>query len=170
MVDNANDILDIDITYITARGKWYLYSWKGDENKSGGLVYNIGIHLFDLLCCLLGYPEKCEVHIRENNVAAGYLEFKKARVKWLLSIDDKLIPRSCVNKSILRSVSINGKMIDMSKGFTDLHTVSYQNILSGNGFHIEDTKNSLILVDTIKNIKISGINEHSHYLLIQNNK
>ena len=40
---------DVDLTYITSRGKWYLISWKGNIDKSGGVATNIGIHFFDML-------------------------------------------------------------------------------------------------------------------------
>ena len=48
--EGAKDkVYDVDLTYITSRGKWFDVSWKGDISKSGGIVTEIGIHFFDML-------------------------------------------------------------------------------------------------------------------------
>lgn len=150
---NSSDIYDIDLTYITSRGKWYDTSWKGDEHKSGGIATNIGIHFFDMLCWIFGDVKTCAVHINEPRKMAGYLEFDKARVRWFLSVDMNDLPEyeKLRGKQTFRSLTLNGEFFEFSEGFTDLHILSYQNILAGKGFSIEDAKPAIHLTHTIRN-------------------
>ncbi len=76
-------IYDIDLSYITSRGKWYHFSWKGDKNKSGGIATNIGVHFFDMLTWIFGPVKSNIVHHTSDETAAGYLELEKARVRWI---------------------------------------------------------------------------------------
>jgi len=146
----AKDKYDIEMTYITPRGKWYLVSWKGDNSKSGGLVMNIGVHLFDMLVWIFGKPLNVEVHHSDDKKISGYLELENARVKWLLSIDKKDLPKDSKSSSF-RLITINGESTEFSDGFTDLHTAVYKRTLEGNGFSIEDARPAIDLVYTIKN-------------------
>lgn len=147
---------EVELKYITPRGNWYHYSWKGDETKSGGIVMNIGIHLFDLMIYLFGKVVAVEVNQRDFNKASGYIEFDNAFVKWFLSIDEKDLPNniSKTNKRTLRSLKMNNNEIEFSDGFQDLHTLVYQNILVGKGLRIKDARPSIELVDKIRNAKI----------------
>lgn len=149
----ADKIYDIDLTYITSRGSWYFFSWKGNEQKSGGIATNIGIHFFDMLLWIFGNVEEQKVFILQNNKASGYLRLKKARVRWFLSLDFEDIPQSVKEqgKSTYRSITINEKEIEFSDGFTDLHTESYKHILSGQGFGLEEASSSIELVYQIRN-------------------
>jgi UDP-N-acetyl-2-amino-2-deoxyglucuronate dehydrogenase len=146
---------DIDLTYITSRGKWYLYSWKGREDKSGGVATNIGIHFFDMLCWIFGAVEKNEVYEKTLKRSSGYLELKKARVKWLLSVDEKDLPDCAREKDqrTYRSITVQGEEIEFSEGFTDLHTECYREILSGKGFGLEDARKSIEIAHVIRNAK-----------------
>ncbi|MBF0405900.1 MAG: Gfo/Idh/MocA family oxidoreductase [Candidatus Riflebacteria bacterium] len=147
---------DIVLTYITSRGKWYNYSWKGDVSKSGGIATNIGIHFFDMLIWIFGKPQYHELHLSEPNKAAGFIELEKARVKWFLSLDPKDLPGPALEakKTTFRTITYNGKEIEFSDGFTDLHTQVYKRILSGKGFSIEDARESIVLAHQIRNSKI----------------
>lgn len=149
---------DVELTYITSRGKWYYYSWKGDIKKSGGVVTNIGIHFFDMLSWIFGKVESSTVHIAEENKAAGLLHLKKANVKWFLSLDSKDLPRKAIQekKPTFRSISIDSEEIEFSGGFTDLHTVSYKEILEGKGYGIKDASNSIEIAHMIRNQHING--------------
>jgi UDP-N-acetyl-2-amino-2-deoxyglucuronate dehydrogenase len=149
---------DIDLTYITCRGKWYGVSWKGDVSKSGGIATNIGIHFFDMLQWIFGPVESSRVHLYQPNRAAGYLELKRARVRWFLSLDRNDLPDSAkgANQSTYRSITINGEELEFSEGFTDLHTVSYQEILAGRGYGLADVKPSIEMVFQIRNAKETG--------------
>jgi len=148
-----NKIHDIELTYITSRGKWYFYSWKGELKKSGGVVTNIGIHFFDMLSWIFGDAKSSKVHVSLENKASGLLELKKANVKWFLSLDKADLPKKIREKgqTTYRSISIDGKAIEFSEGFTDLHTVSYQKILGDKGFRISDAVNSIEIVHMIRN-------------------
>ncbi len=165
--DGGNKIYDIDLSYITTRGKWYLKSWKGDSQKSGGIATNIGIHLFDMLTWIFGRVKGNVVHIYNQNKAAGFLELEKARVRWFLSLDYNDLPKQITEKGIrtFRSININGEEIEFSGGFTDLHTVTYQNILNGNGFGIDDVRESIELTDFVRNAKPVGIKNDYHPFL-----
>ena len=131
---------DIDLTYITGRGKWYYYSWKSDMEKAGGITTNIGSHFLDMLIHIFGKVQECTVHISTPSIASGYLELERARVRWFLSIDAQYIPKSIrdTGKSTYRSILINNQEFEFSEGFTDLHPLSYQKILQNEGFRLED--------------------------------
>lgn len=146
---------EVDLTYITSRGKWYLSSWKGVESKSGGIATNIGVHFFDMLFWLFGDIQRNEVHLYTPQKSSGYIEYKKARVRWFLSIDRKDLPKISVekNQKTHRSIAIDGKEVEFSGGFTDLHTASYQQILNGNGFGCDDARVAIQTVHDIRNIK-----------------
>lgn len=148
-----NKIHDIDLAYMTSRGHWYQMSWKGDENKSGGIATNIGIHFFDMLTWVFGSVKKNVVHTLTESSAAGFLELENARVRWFLSIDYNDIPEEvrAKGKRTYRSLTMEGKEIEFSDGFTDLHTVSYQQILNGNGFGLNEASTSIQTVYEIRN-------------------
>lgn len=155
---NAKTKHEVDLTYITSRGKWYDISWKGDAEKSGGVATNIGVHFFDMLSWIFGKVQHNETHLHEKHKAAGYLEFENARVRWFLSIDAQDLPQEIQAKQqrTFRSITVDGQELEFSQGFTDLHTVSYQEILKGNGFAIEEAKTSIAIIHTIRNQKIGA--------------
>jgi UDP-N-acetyl-2-amino-2-deoxyglucuronate dehydrogenase len=159
-IDEGGDkIYDIDLSYITTRGKWYLKSWKGDVSKSGGVATNIGIHFFDMITWIFGDVKENIVHHYGPHKAAGFLQLEKARVRWFLSLDYSDLPPQASEKGMrtYRSITVNGKEIEFSGGFTDLHTVTYQNILNGNGFGIDDARESIMLTDFVRNTKPVGM-------------
>jgi UDP-N-acetyl-2-amino-2-deoxyglucuronate dehydrogenase len=160
---------EICLTYITSRGLWYLVSWKGQPERSGGLTTNIGIHFFDMLIWLFGKAQYSEVHINEPTKAGGFIELQNARVKWFLSIDKNDLPEDSKkkNKTTFRSITVDGEEIEFSEGFTDLHTAVYRQTLAGNGFGLEDARPSIVLVGEIRKAKIAGINDNSHPILIK---
>ncbi len=147
---------EVDLTYITSRGRWYLVSWKGDESKSGGIATNIGIHFFDALHWLFGRLQHNEVHLYTAEKASGFLEYENARVRWFLSIDHSDLPRVSVDNNFRthRSLMIDGQDIEFSDGFVDLHTQSYQEILKGQGFTIRDAYTAVQTVHDIRNSKL----------------
>ncbi|QNL20606.1 Gfo/Idh/MocA family oxidoreductase [Hyphobacterium sp. CCMP332] len=161
-----NKIHDIDLTYITSRGNWYYASWKGDINKSGGIATNIGIHFFDMLMWIFGPVQKRKIHLHEHDRASGFLELKNARVRWFLSINAETLPEK-VKKSGLstyRSLTIEGEEFEFSKGFNDLHTRSYENIMSGNGFELSEAKPSINEVFEIRQAETQPLKDDYHPL------
>lgn len=146
-------IYDVKLSYITSRGNWYHISWKGDESKSGGIATNIGIHFFDMLIWVFGAVKKVDVNQLTPDTAGGYLELERANVTWHLSIDSKNLPKDCLEKGkrTFRSLSMEGREIEFSDGFTDLHTLSYSSILKGSGFGLQDTKPAIELAYRIRN-------------------
>jgi UDP-N-acetyl-2-amino-2-deoxyglucuronate dehydrogenase len=147
---------EVVLTYITSRGLWYNFSWKGDTKKSGGVATNIGVHFFDLLSWYFGKALNSEVHLSQHNKMAGFLELENANVKWFLSIDRNDLPRDIVEKkkTTFRSINIDGEEVEFTEGFTNLHTKVYEDTLAGNGFGIEDARNSIELVHKLRNEKI----------------
>lgn len=145
-------VYDVDLRYITSRGKWYHISWKGDESKSGGIATNIGIHFFDMLIWIFGKVEKSKIISRETDHTEGYLELERARVKWFLSINYDHIPENvkASGKRTFRSLTIENEELEFSEGFTDLHTASYREILKGAGFGISEAGPSIQLVHTLR--------------------
>jgi len=144
---------NIDLAYITSRGKWYFHSWKGSVNKSGGVVTNIGIHFFDMLMWIFGSVGLQEVHYSDEKKMAGFLELDKARIRWFLSVDRNDLPEAVKKegKTTYRSITIDGEEIEFSGGFTDLHSIVYKEILEGRGFGIEDARPSINLVYELRN-------------------
>jgi UDP-N-acetyl-2-amino-2-deoxyglucuronate dehydrogenase len=151
----ADKIYDIDMTYITSRGNWYYTSWKGNEEKSGGIASNIGVHFFDMLQWIFGPMQNATVDIKTKDTNSGTLTFKQANVKWYLSINAENLPQKAKDQGLptFRTLSIEGEDIEFSKGFTDLHTVSYQKILTGAGYGLADAKSSIEIVSEIRNKK-----------------
>jgi UDP-N-acetyl-2-amino-2-deoxyglucuronate dehydrogenase len=164
----ADKIYDLDLTYITSRGKWYHYSWKGDVEKSGGLATNIGVHFFDMLGFVFGKIRLVAVHHSSPTVVAGFLQYDKARVRWFLSIDPKYLPEEIAAKGqrTYRSILLDGKEFEFSEGFTDLHTRIYGDILAGGGYGLEDARQSVEIVYQIRNAKPFGrMGDFHPYLL-----
>lgn len=151
----ADKIFDVDLTYITSRGKWYHHSWKGDESKSGGIATNIGIHFFDMLLWVFGERKEMTVDSYEDDKASGVLKLKRANVKWMLSINENNLPDEvkAKGKRTYRSLTMNGKEIEFSDGFTELHTNSYKEILADRGFSLSDARPSIELAYQIRNQK-----------------
>ncbi len=159
-------IYDIDLSYITARGHWYYTSWKGDIAKSGGVASNIGVHFFDMLIWIFGEVQSNIVHLHEHDRAAGFLQLKKARVRWFLSINYQTIPDEIKKRGLrtFRSITVDGDTFEFSDGFTELHTRSYENILSGKGFRISETAKVIETVYTIRNSSPVGLKGDFHPL------
>lgn len=157
-------IYDIDLTYITSRGNWYFFSWKGDHSKSGGVATNIGVHFFDMLSWIFGDITENIVHISKDNKVAGYLRLKNARVRWLLSVDYNDIPKEIAQKGYrtYRSLKLDGEEFEFSEGFTDLHTKSYENILAGKGFGIDQVRSPIETVYNIRNSMPVGLKGDYH--------
>ncbi len=146
---------EIDLRYITSRGHWYHISWKGDSQKSGGIATNIGIHFFDMLIWIFGNVKSHEVVQHSRETASGKLELEKANVNWFLSIDVNTLPNDVrlAGKRTFRSLTIDDEEFEFSEGFTELHTRSYEEILKGKGFSIEESRKSIELVHAIRNKK-----------------
>jgi len=143
---------NIDLTYITSRGKWYHYSWKGNSEKSGGVATNIGVHFFDMLMWIFGKPQHSDLHLVDPKKMAGFIELENANVRWFLSVDKNDLPKQAVDdgKPTFRSILVDGQEIEFSGGFTDLHTEVYKDILAGNGYGLEAARPSIELVHDIR--------------------
>lgn len=152
----ADKIYDVDLKYITSRGNWYQQSWKGDNAKAGGIATNIGIHFFDMLIWIFGSVKDLSVTQLQPDMAAGSLILERARINWFLSINYEHLPEDVKrsNKRTFRTLSLGGKEIEFSEGFTDLHTQSYSEILKGNAFGLTEAKASIDLVYKIRNTAV----------------
>lgn len=166
-------IFDVDLTYMTSRGKWYMKSWKGFDQKSGGVATNIGVHFYDMLHFVFGKLQHNEVHYRDEKAASGFLQYERARVRWFLSIDSNHLPENAIQgeKLTYRSISIRDsdstEELEFSGGFTDLHTQSYQNVLAGNGFGIDENRVAIETVECIRTQPIVEAGERAHPLLFK---
>jgi UDP-N-acetyl-2-amino-2-deoxyglucuronate dehydrogenase len=162
-----NKVYDIDLSYITSRGNWYYFSWKGDIQKSGGIASNIGIHFFDMLGWIFGKVKNNVVNISEPTKAAGYLDLENARVRWFLSLDYNDIPKETKEKGqrTFRSITIEGEELEFSDGFTELHTATYRDIINGHGFGLNDARQSVMTAYDIRNAKPIGLQGNYHPML-----
>lgn len=165
--ENKGTKHDVDLTYITSRGHWYLQSWKGDEKKSGGIATNIGVHFYDMLHFIFGALQENVVHHSDDTMAAGYLEYEKARVRWFLSVDYKYVPESAKaeGQRTYRSITVDGEEMEFSGGFTDLHNRSYEEILAGRGFGLEENRVAIETVSHIRNATPLGMTGEYHPFL-----
>lgn len=168
MIDNGpkDKVYDVDLTYITSRGLWYYTSWKGDSSKSGGVATNIGVHFYDMLSWIFGNIQENIVHIYEHDRAAGLLRFEKARVRYFMSINADTLPKQAIEqgKRTYRKMEMDGKEIEFSDGFTELHTESYKKILSGEGFGLDQAYQSIKIVHDIRNTRAIGLKGDYHPL------
>ena len=164
LLQNPDRIYDVDLTYLTSRGKWYFVSWKGDEDKSGGVATNIGVHFFEMLSWMFGPIEENIVHLKQPDANAGYMRLKNANVRWFLSVNYDYIPENIKNsgKRTFRSIKVDGDEIEFSDGFTDLHTKSYEHILSGEGFGLDEARNSINIVSSIRKMSPIGLRGEYH--------
>ena len=147
---------EVDLAYVTSRGHWYLQSWKGDPKKSGGIATNIGVHFFDMLHHIFGALQVNQVHLHSETKAAGYLEYENARVRWFLSVDIEDVPSSLreSGQRTYRSITVDGEEIEFSGGFADLHNRSYEEILAGRGFGLEENR---VAIETVAAIRTGGV-------------
>lgn len=159
--ETHNEKHEVDLTYITSRGGWYLQSWKGDEKKSGGIATNIGVHFFDMLHFIFGKLQENHVHVRADTRAAGYLEYEHARVRWFLSLEVGDLPEGPRREGqrTYRSITVDGEEIEFSDGFTDLHTRSYEEILAGRGFGLEENRTAIETVAHIRTAPLESAGE-----------
>jgi len=157
-------IFEFDLTYQTSRGNWYYTSWKGDKAKSGGIATNIGVHFYDMLSWIFGEVKENIVHLHTHDRAAGYLEFDKARVRWFLSINYDTLPEAVKERGqrTYRSLTIDGEEIEFSKGFTELHNRSYEDILSDGGFRIGEARKAIEIVHNIRHQEPIGLKGDYH--------
>jgi len=158
----------IVLSYITSRGKWYNFSWKGDSEKSGGVATNIGIHFFDMLMWMFGQVQSSTLHLHEKNRMAGFIELPDAEVQWFLSTDERDLPKEALaaNMRTYRSITIDDDEIEFTKGFTDLHTRVYKDVLSGGSFGLEDARPSIELVHALRNAPIELKKGEVHPLVL----
>ena len=162
--EKSNQKHNVVLSYITSRGLWYYFSWKGMIEKSGGIATNIGIHFFDMLMWLFGDAQSSILHIKENKRMSGFIELQNANVKWFLSTDKSDLPNDAVKKGLptYRSITVDGEEIQFSEGFTDLHTRVYEETLKGNGFGIEDARPSIALVRKIRSASEVNVLDNIH--------
>lgn len=161
-----NKIFDVDLTYITSRGMWYYASWKGDERKSGGIATNIGVHFYDMLMWVFGPLQSQQVHIARHDRCAGMLQLQRANVRYFLSINSDFLPAEAKSngQTTFRAIHMDGELVEFSKGFTDLHTLSYKEVLAGRGFSIDEVRPAIRLVHDIRNATPVGLKGDYHPL------
>jgi len=150
---DAPGITEVDVAYITSRGRWYHRSWKGDVSKSGGIATNIGVHFFDMLGWIFGEQRESEVHVHRPDCAAGLLHLERARVRWFLSVNEEHLPEEPRRNGqrTYRSITMGGEEVEFSERMTDLHTESYREILAGRGFGVKDARQSIEIAQGIRN-------------------
>lgn len=164
-VRNGKGRHQVDLTYITPRGKWYFVSWKGHHEKSGGVAMNIGVHFFDMLQWIFGAPKRVSLHHRDERSVAGYLELEHADVRWMLSVDGNDLALAGRSGGTHRALTIDGEEFEFSEGFSDLHTAVYRDVLAGRGYGIADCKPSIELVHGLDELPVIPGGEEAHPLL-----
>jgi UDP-N-acetyl-2-amino-2-deoxyglucuronate dehydrogenase len=153
----SNERHKVKMTYIASRGRWYHTSWKGEDAKSGGVATNIGVHFFDMLSFVFGRVQRNEAHLREPERAAGFLECDRAEVSWFLSVNRDDLPESVKGKkTTFRSITVDNDEVEFSEGFTDLHNRSYEEIVAGRGFGLDEVRSSVDIVSTFRKTSLAS--------------
>lgn len=164
-IAQSNERHAVDLTYITSRGRWYHASWKGDEAKSGGVATNIGVHFFDMLAYVFGPLKSQTASLRQGERAGGLLSYEKADVRWFLSVDSNDLPDTVKGKkTTYRSITLDGEEVEFSEGFTDLHTRSYQEVLAGNGYGLEDVRFCVEVVSQFRSLPVIANGERHPFV------
>jgi len=159
----SNERHQVELTYIASRGRWYYASWKGEDSKSGGVATNIGVHFFDMLSYVFGSVRRNEAHLRQPERAAGFLECERADVSWFLSVDrNDLPPEVRGKKTTFRSITVDNQEVEFSDGFTDLHTRSYEEIIAGRGFGLDEVRSSIEIVSAFRSAPLNNGNSAAH--------
>ena len=158
LAEDPNRQFEVELDYVTSRGAWYLSSWKGTDDKSGGIVTNIGIHFFDMLLWVFGEVQESSVSHLSDDRASGSMRFANASVRWFLSVNSSDLPGPARERGqrTFRSIRLDGEEVEFSDGFTNLHTASYEHILKGEGFGIVDARPSISLVHAIRTAEPTG--------------
>ncbi len=171
MIEEGRDDVryDVDLAYITPRGKWYGASWKGDEKRSGGLATNIGVHFIDMLHWVFGSACEIIVHHVSHDCVAGFMDLEKARIRFFLSINPDYKPADAGGDrmSAYRQIVINGESIDFTGGFTDLHTLSYARIIDGEGFSIDQARAAVSTLEVLRNANAMPLKGECHPLALK---
>ncbi|WP_186418084.1 Gfo/Idh/MocA family oxidoreductase [Bosea sp. CS1GBMeth4] len=164
-IATSNERHAVDLTYITSRGRWYHASWKGDEAKSGGVATNIGVHFFDMLAYVFGPLQSQTASLRQPERAGGMLSYEKADVRWFLSVDANDLPDAVKGKkTTYRSITLDGEEVEFSEGFTDLHTRSYEEILAGRGYGLEDVRFCVEVVSQFRTLPVVADGERHPFV------
>ena len=143
-IKERNEFHNVHIKFYAPRGKWYDISWKGKQELSGGIVTNIGIHIFDLMYWFFGHPKIKSTLILDKHNVSGTINFDNADVRWNLSTS---------GKEQERLFKIDGEEVDFTSGNDYLHTKSYEEILAGRGFTLDDALPSLRMVYNMRGEK-----------------
>lgn len=164
LAQNPDKVYDVDLTYLTRRGKWYFCSWKGEENKSGGVASNIGVHFFDMLTYIFGEVKENIVHLKHDDTNSGFLRLAHANVRWFLSVNYDYIPENikAAGQTTYRCITVDGDEFEFSEGFTELHTRSYEEILHGRGFGLDEAYGSINTTYTIQMSEPLGLKGDYH--------
>lgn len=161
---DPDKMFDVDLTYLTSRGRWYHASWKGEDQKSGGVATNIGVHFFDMLSYVFGPVRENVCHIRTSDTAAGSLVLAHANVRWFLSVNASNLPDEARENAMttFRSITVDDEAFEFSGGFTDLHTRSYEEILAGRGFGMDEVRNCIQIVHDFRHLEPKGLQGDYH--------
>ena len=166
---DPDKVYDIDLTYLTSRGRWYFISWKGNISKSGGVATNIGVHFFDMLSWIFGPVRESQVHLRQEDAVAGFMHLAHARVRWFLSVNAAYLPDEAKAKGqrTFRAITVDGEAFEFSEGFTELHTAAYRHILEGQGFPLEEARPSIEIVHAIREAQLLGAQGDYHPFVLR---
>jgi UDP-N-acetyl-2-amino-2-deoxyglucuronate dehydrogenase len=141
----------ITVRYVTRRGSWFGASWKGDPVRSGTIIFNIGIHLFDgLTWAICMEPDIIRAHIDPaGDHAEGALRFDTVTVEWTLSTRESDLPPG-TSGGAARYIAVDGDVICDFSDYSRLHTVVYREIIAGRGHCIEDAAAAIRLAERLR--------------------
>lgn len=131
----------IEISVLVHRDEHYWKSWKGTEDKSGGIIFNLGIHYFDILLYLFGEPVEISTESLTYKSGKGKISGKNYLCNWKISAEVE-------KDNQCRLFKINGVNYDFTSK-ENLHFFVYKDFLEGKGIVPEESMKSIELIEKI---------------------
>ena len=136
----GDSVIEMDIS--VHRDESYWKSWNGMSDRSGGILFNLGIHYFDLLLYLFGEPTEISTHSLTDRMAEGTIKGKNYLCNWRISAE---APKDGQR----RLFRVNGVNYDFSSPNENLHLYVYKDLLDRKGITPKEALKSIELIERI---------------------
>ena len=139
-------LYEIEMDIAVHRDTDYFNGWKGDRKRSGGILYNLGIHYFDLLLWIFGPAIETKLKHEDQSMAFGTIMGKNYACKWRLQLDARKYEQH-------RTFRVNGKDYNFSSkdnlAEENLHKFVYQGLIKGKGITPKEVSKSINLIENL---------------------
>lgn len=153
-----DSVIEVDVS--VHRNESYWKSWKGMSERSGGILFNLGIHYFDLLLYLFGEPVEISTQLLTEKTGEGVIKSKNYLCNWRISAEApkdgqrRLFKINGVNydfssKTEIPTMEAKGKKRTESSFPENLHFYVYEDLLKGKGVIPQESLKSIELIEKI---------------------